>query len=1110
MIDIEPEDLILMLLEGFKDFKHEEEVPKVLTPRMISKVTGIEGSGPYSILKEMKEEELISEHVMDVTGYDRKRNVYFLTDKGRKKEENVWDGIKDKEVSIVTEDGKKHIKVKNIENFISGRNPIIKGLREMDDQDVIDITEIEKNPEIFVGRKKEIKELENLLKKVKKEGAKTLMIKGEAGVGKTSLVLKFRPFAEELGFEFLSGKCQSESSDPYLPFKDAFTEYLEEGPKEQKGASMAFIGTPQNDNLDNKNLFDAQKKETFFETTKRIRRMASENPLLIFLDDLQWVDKATLDILTYMDDKLDDSPVLFLGTYRPEDISNDHHLSDMIHRLDRQDRLEKIQLEPLTLENTEDIIKGVLGEEDILQNFIEIVHEKTEGNPLFIKESIRQMIEQGKIDVENGIYPDQSEDISVSGLVHNVIGRRINRLDKETIKVLEIGSVIGETIPFDLLSKTAEMNEIDLLDHIDMLTGNRLWDEDLEDEKFYFSHELIEDTIYQNIRGLKKRLLHKKVAENIESLHEDDLEDWYSDLARHHRRAENHTEALDYYIKGGKKAENVYANEDAIEMYEKALELCDEADIKDVERLEIIKKITKAYSLLGEYDKTKDYLERALESTEDPGEKQKIYRRIAKIHYEQADWDRSLEYIEMGLSEYKQEREETCRLLSLKGMVYVQKGDYDRAEQIFEKEKEVAESIGSEESMGQVYHDIGTTALRKGEIDSSIKRLQKAIDIREKTDNKIELQKSYNNLGIAYADAANFEKAEKYYKKSLEVCKDIGDKTGNAASLNNLGTIQMKKGDLYKAIDTFEESFDISKKLGDKHGMAIALSNLANIFQTLGDFESAESSLVESHEIADEIGAKNLIATNLSIRGTLNKKKGHLKEAKQMFLECNEVSKEIGNRMSVSISFHEMGEIELLRGNYEDSKEYYLRSKEVSEKLGAKELITATSDGLARVNRRDGDLKRAIELNKKGLEIAREADDFESIIANQNGLAECFYHKKNIEKSEEYSDKAKENLEGRENPEEFIRYNLIAAKIQMEKEHLDDAKSHLRNSIEKSKDVKNKIWESKSIFEQAILSLKQRNYEDAKEYFNRSKSMFQDIGMTEWRNKAESKLDEIK
>lgn len=1109
MIDFKTENLVILHLEGFEEFRDEEEVPYGITPRGITRAVGITESAPYSTLENVEEKDLIEEKTKKVIGQNRERNVYFLTDKGKKKFEELWSEIKDEKIILKSKQEEKEVPLKELEKHLGGRNPISRGLRVIDDENVIDISEFENEVEVFVGRHDELNKLKKKMKNVKEQGTDLIFIEGEAGIGKTSLVSKLRPFAKELGFKFLKGTCQSETSDPYLPFKEAFSDYIEGEKKEKTTTGMAFIGGDQSDQpVKEKELFDAKKKETFYETTKYVKEITQENSLVVFLDDLQWVDKATLDILVYMNDKLEDEPVFFIGTYRPEDVSEDHHLVEAKHRLEREGDLDEMSLEPLTREDTKETITGVLGTEEIPHRFIETLHEKTEGNPLFIKESIRQMEEEGMIDVDKGKFPEKSDEFSMSEMVFNVIERRINRLDDDTVKVIEIGSVIGDSIPFGLLSKTAEMDQIDLLDHVDMLIGNQLWDESPEEELFYFSHELIRETVYDRIKRLKKKLLHKRVANNIEERYEDELQEWYSELGRHHERAENYTDALGYYIKAGEKAESVFANEDAVRTYEKALALSKEVKDEDLDRLEIIEKIAKAYSLLGEYEKTREYLNQGLDVTDKKKEKQRLLRKIADTYHMQGKWDESFEYIEDGLTCVEEENKETCKLLSLKGWSHVQRGLSDEAEDIFEKEKEIAEKIDNKEEMGQVYHDLGTTRLRKGDLEDGIELLEKAIEIRKDIDDKLELQKSFNNLGIVYSDKGDYEEAEKYYRKSLEACEDTGNKSGIAASLNNLGTIQNKRGKLDEAINTFKESLEMSERIGDEHGKAISLTNLASLYLMRGELEKANESLKETSEIREETEDKLGVCIDLSIESTMKKKKGKLDEAIEKIKESKELAKETDSKRDLAIANHRLGEFFFFKGKFEKAIQQQMEAKDMGEEIGARDIESFTREGLARVKLRQGNVDEAIELNEEGLEIAEELNDQELMGTNLLGLAKDKLEKEELEQSYQYLQKVNKIVEKREDPNLSLRNKFLKSKYEKENNNLKKAREIMENALEESKISKDKVWRAKILFELGVIESTIEGETSHK--VNQALTMFEEMGMNWWKNKVEEFLSEVR
>ncbi len=467
MSHFKTDKILLIYLQGYSEFKESEEVPSSLTPTGIGKILDIHEIDLVPTLEIMEKKGLVNEEIKKVVGHDKEKSVYFLTDKGKQREENFWSKIKDKKITLREDGIEKKIDLKGLKHHISSRNPVARCLHKMNDDNIIDQNELQESSDVFVGRRDELRKLRDDLFRVKKEGAMILFIKGRAGIGKTSLVNKLKPFAKEIGFKFLSGTCLNDSSDPYLPLKEAFKELAVD--EKNKYTSMAFIPSHVGKQIQDKKLFDAMKKETFFETTNYVKEMANDFPMVVFLDDLQWVDNATLNILAFMEKQLGDSPVLFICTYRPEEISKDHHLTSMMHRFVRQRRLNELELKPLNFENTMDIIKGELGIQDVPENFVDNIHQKTEGNPFFVKETIRQMQEEDLIDLERGRYPKKDEDISISKSIQNVVERRIAGFDSKTQKVVEYGGVIGGVISFELLQKLSDMDEIELLDRLDIL-----------------------------------------------------------------------------------------------------------------------------------------------------------------------------------------------------------------------------------------------------------------------------------------------------------------------------------------------------------------------------------------------------------------------------------------------------------------------------------------------------------------------------------------------------------------------------------------------------------------------------------------------------------------
>ncbi len=941
MKELKNSDLILMYLRGFEEFKEEDEVLYGLTTRGITKTIGITEKEFVSNKEHLIENDLIIEKVQPIISLERKRNVYFLSEKGKKREREIWEEIKESKVILRTEDKEKELQLKDLKNHISGRNPVIKGLRFMEEENIIDLTSLDKHTEVFVGRENEQNKLKESLKEVKKDGSKILFIEGEAGIGKTSLVSKLKPYVQELGFEFLTGTCQSESSDPYLPFKEAFDRYVkgqDEDMVQEKGTGIAFMGVKDKDSIEEKKLFDAKKRETFFETTRYIEKIAKETPLVIFLDDLQWVDRATIDILAYMDEKIEDVPVFFIGAYRPEDVTEDHHLVEIMHRLKREGRYDKIKLKPLTVENTEETIKGVLGTKDIKKSFVKIIHDKTGGNPLFIKESVRQMVDENILDLDSGTYPEQSDEVLVSEMVHNVIERRVNRLDKKSVKIIEIGSVIGSSIPFELLSSITKLDDIDLLDTIDILIGNQLWDEKLDEETFCFTHPLLRETVYKKIKSLKKKLLHKKTAKNIEELYQDDLNKWYSNLARHYEGAENFSKAFKYYLKAAEKAEEVYANEDALEMYERALNLSDKIEEmeREITNFELLEKIAKAYYLLGRYEGAKEYLEKALGYAENDKEKQRMYRKIARIYREKGEFQECLEYSNDGLKITDEENVERCRLLNTKGWAQMRLGRYDDAVEVFKEEKTVAEKLDEKRDIGQGLHDLGTVHALKGDYDTSEDYLKRAVDVRKEIDDKSGMSESLNNLGEVNRFKGNLDEALDYYKQSYNIDDEMGHRWSLAITISNMGMIYKNKGDLDKALDQYNRSLEINKEIGSKHGQSFTLNNIGEVYLEKGDLDEALKYYKKQFTITDDVGEKKGKIEALCGIAETKLRKGDQEEAEENAMKALDIAQDIGAKVEEGLAHRVLAMVYREDEKWEDSQDEFEEAIGVLEERGEK------------------------------------------------------------------------------------------------------------------------------------------------------------------------------
>ncbi len=1048
MVSSTVKERILIHLYPYYKLKSKIEVPYEISQPGIADAVGVSRPHLSQEIRKIVEDEtgLIEEDIKRVKGMKRKRKVYFLTPKGVRKAQYLIKKFNGKKITILTPEGKSEVMVKDIDQYIKGDNPLLTSLSRVNDEGVLDLTKVDDIEEdIFIDRKKEMNFLKRTLKEVEEEGGMVLFVVGDSGIGKTRLISEFKKYSKKKGFVFLSGKAYFESSDPYLPFKKAFEEFTKN--KDTHFQLTSIYPGKSGPRAEDKKMFDYQRRATFFEIAEDIRILAKKKPLLIFLDDIQWADAATLQLTHYLSENLLDSKVLVIGAFRPRDVKMNDLLKEVRQRMRRERIYNELELKPLKWKHTKKIITAMLGVSSVPTDFVKLLHDLSEGNPLFIKECIKRLMEEGNLDPKKNRYPDDPKAINIPNIIINIIERRFDQLSDDTRRILHLGCVIGEEIPFDLLLNTCGMEELDAFDHIDVLLGTNLWKELPEEEMFAFTHALVHLAAYNSIPDIKKKRLHKTVAEKIEELHKNNLVDYYSDLSNHFENAGNTDKAISYYYKAGKRAEEVYAQEDALKMYQEALDLWDKE--KGDIGFKLLENLGDVNSLLGNLSSSREHYERIVEETDDTSRIQRMYRKIARTWETQGDFEKAEELVDRALKTYDEDPVETCRLYEVKGWTLMQKGDFEGAGEMFEKEKELSKDFCDEKLQSNSNHNLGTLMIHKGKYEEANKYLKEALKIREKIGDKRSIAKSLNNIGVVYKCRGEINKALDTYKRCLEIEKDIGDKGGMAAILANLGTLQYMNDELTEAEENFDRALKIFKSIGDKRGMAMATNNLGIVHLDMGDLDQAIEYQTKGLSLRKEMGDKQGWAMSLGFMSNVHILKGELKQAEEYVNQASDLLNEIGDMKGVAMVNSLQGEIKKERGEIDEAIRLYEKSYDFHKKIGEKYENIEICGYLGELFIKSGDLKKARKRIDEGLRISREVGTTlgEMVCMRISGTA--FREEGDLERSLKELNQVVETLE-KSNKE----IELARAYYELGKTHLEanDIEMGIRNlSIAKDK-----------------------------------------------------------
>ena len=472
----------------------------------------------------------------------------------------------------------------------------------------------------FVGREREFVHLEECRKAVTADrGRRAVLVGGEAGIGKTSLVSVVARHAYYVGIAVLYGRCDEELGIPYQPWAEVLGELIEHAPEEVlrahvearagdlatlvPGLANRFADVPPARSSNP----DTERHLLFSAVLDLLGRVSAELPMLILLDDLHWADRPTLQLLRHVVSGSASLRLMVLGTFRPADVGVDDPLAELLAALHREIGVERMALGGLGDLELLSLLEAVAGHEVPYGLALrDALGAETDGNPFFVLEILRHLAETGALGRGDGQWvarPGLSfERLPVS--VREVIGRRVHQLGGDATGTLAAASVIGRDFDLELLSAVVEKDPDVLLDVLDRAIASALIADAPDHPGCYtFVHALIQHALYDELSAARRQRLHRRVAEALESL-PGDREDRVGELAQHWYAATQPADlekTIEYSVAAGDRAQRRLAPDEAVRWYRQALEILDrfEPDDRDHERCEVLLRLGTAQRLAG-------------------------------------------------------------------------------------------------------------------------------------------------------------------------------------------------------------------------------------------------------------------------------------------------------------------------------------------------------------------------------------------------------------------------------------------------------------------------------------------------------------------------------
>lgn len=736
----------------------------------------------------------------------------------------------------------------------------------------------------MVGRQSELTLIEHRMEEVLQGRGQMIGIAGEAGVGKSRLVAEVIRRSNERRLVGHIGECQSFGMNTsYLVWQNIWRsffaldnnsslEYQMQILEDQLGRINpelvprlpllgAVLNLPIPDNDLTRSL-DAKLRKASLEAllVDCLRARAKEMALLLVLEDCQWIDPLSHELLELIGRAIANLSVLLVMVYRPT-------ISEALQapRVSNLPNFSEVYLVEFSLEEARQLIAYKLGQLFDTQGeappaLVELITARAEGNPFYIEELLNFVRDQN-LDLSDSLKLSQLE---LPTSLHSLILSRIDQLSESQKIALKVASVIGRLFRAAMLWGTYPqlgdpeqvITDLDHLMQMDLMIRDAP-----EPELIYlFKHILTQEVAYESLPFATRAVLHDQIGQYIERVYTGSLDQYLDLLAFHYNRSQNADKRREYLLKAGEAAQRNYANAAAIDYYQRVL-----PSLSAKDQIPILLKLGKVFELLGRWAEAGDRYQHALDMADQTAD------RKARA------WGQTA-----------------------LGELFRKQGLYEKSAAWLEQALNTFEDLEDKPGMGQALHYAGTLEAQQGDYEQARLLYEQSLAIRRELGDKPQTASLLSNLGILARFRGEYDLARTFHEEGLSIRRELRDKWGIAVSVNNLGNVALDQNNLVEARARLEEGLALQREVGDRWSVANALNNLGNLARAQGDYRTARSFYRESLEIYQEFGDKRALAYLLEDMGCMASLQQQAERALCLVGSASILREEVGSPLSAT------------------------------------------------------------------------------------------------------------------------------------------------------------------------------------------------------------------
>ncbi len=733
---------------------------------------------------------------------------------------------------------------------------------------------------VLIGRASQVEYVRQLL--ISNAGPSTLVVSGEAGIGKSRLIVEARRLAEATGFLVIQGNCfERDSALPYSALTDLLRTQLpglaptpidtalrQVGPELVKLVPELAIRLPElvpTLPLDG----EQERRRLFHALSQFFVYITEENPLLVVIEDLHWADETTLDFLLYCCRHISSTAHLhrlqLLLTYRVEDAQ-----PPLLHALAELDRLrlaEELHLDQLTRVETEVMVRAILEmNEPLRRDFLADLFNLTEGNPFFVEEVLKSLHEAVGFDTDIGANRQVFDGLLIPRTVKDAVTRRTAKLSAGARRLLEAAAVTGQRFDLPLLQTVTSTEAVTVIDQVKELVSAQLVVEESAG-RFRFRHALTREAVYSALLSTERSQYHRALADAIEEsvgAQPDETDASVVDLAHHYYQASIWPKAQQYCVRAGLRAHRLFAPAACVEHLSQAIEAS--RRMGAVQATLILRVRAGAYEMLGEFNKALADLETAIDAarrTDDGDEEWEVLMALGALWLSK-DYDRAGNHFRdaLSLALVSDDRRRVAHSLNRVGNWQMNSGDPAGALERHNEALAVFQELDDFGGMAATLDLLGMTSYHSVKLADEISYHHRAVELFHELGNRQGAVSSLSLLAISSSsydwpappsDDEELAAAIAAGEEALAEAEAIGWRAGEAFACYTLGMAFGWHGDYERALQLGREGLRIAQNIQHEQWQVAALRGLGDLYLDLLNHEAARSFFQEALEMANRI-----------------------------------------------------------------------------------------------------------------------------------------------------------------------------------------------------------------------------------------------------------------